>query len=199
MRFHFIPPRLGRASSILLTLLLIWEGFCPGLLGQEVPIGQIKIIIMEGEAAINNIRQRTSREPIVQIEDENHKPVAGALVVFTLPDSGAGGAFPNGSKSMMVYTNKKGQAVARGYVANQVAGLFQIKVAASFKGLTAAAVINQSNAAAAAAVAAGGISAKVIAIIAVAGAAAAAGAVIATRKKQQPTTVSIGTPTVGRP
>ncbi len=36
-------------------------------------------------------------------------------------------------------------------------------------------------------------------IIAVAGAAAVAGAVVATREKQQPTTVSIGSPTVGRP
>jgi hypothetical protein len=197
MRFHFMPPRLRQASSILVALLL-WEGFSPCLLSQEASIGQIKIIIMEGDGAINNIRQRTTREPIVQVEDENHKPVAGALVVFTLPDSGAGGTFANGAKSTMVYSDKNGQAKARGYNPGQVAGAFQIKVAASFKGLTAAGVINQSNAAATAA-AAGGISAKVIAIIAVAGAAAAAGAVIATHQKQQPTTVSIGTPTVGRP
>ncbi len=198
MRFHFIPPRLRQVSSILVILLLAWEGFSPGLFGQEASVGQIKIIIMEGEGAINNIRQRTTREPIVQVEDENHKPVAGALVVFTLPDSGAGGIFPSGSKSLMVYTDKQGQAIARGIQTNKISGQFQIKIAASFKNMTATNVINQTNAAAAAA-AAGGISAKVIAIIAVAGAAAAAGAVVATRNKQQPTTVSIGTPTVSRP
>ena len=32
--------------------------------------------IVEGEGAINNIRLRTAREPIVQVEDENRKPVA---------------------------------------------------------------------------------------------------------------------------
>ena len=44
----------------------------------------LNIVIVEGDGAINNIRQRTAREPIVQVEDQNHKPVAGAAVVFAL-------------------------------------------------------------------------------------------------------------------
>ena len=40
------------------------------------------INIVEGEGTLNNIKQRVNREPIVQVEDENHKPIAGAAVVF---------------------------------------------------------------------------------------------------------------------
>ena len=47
---------------------------------------KLNLVIVEGEGAINNVRQRTAREPIVQVEDENHKPVAGAVVVFLLPN-----------------------------------------------------------------------------------------------------------------
>ena len=53
----------------------------------QAPTG-LSINIVEGEGAINNIRQRVNREPIVQVEDQNHKPIAGAVVVFFLPDSG---------------------------------------------------------------------------------------------------------------
>ena len=43
----------------------------------------LNLIVVEGEGAINNIRQRTARETIVQVEDENRKPVADAVVVFS--------------------------------------------------------------------------------------------------------------------
>lgn len=166
--------------------------------------GQLRIVILEGEGAINNIRQRTAREPIVQVEDENRKPVAGAMVLFTLPDSGPGGVFPNGSKTLITYTDPKGQAKAQGLKPNSVAGAYQIAVNVTSQGLKASAVIGQTNLLTAAA-AAGGISAKLIAILAIAGGAAAAGAIAATSGGNNspapvPTaTVTAGTPTVGGP
>ena len=193
------PADLSALTAVILAVFFLCQPIGPAVLAQEAQGTQLRITILEGEGAINNIRQRTAREPIVQVEDENRKPVAGALVVFALPDTGPGGVFPRGSKSLMVYTDQKGQAVARGMQLNKVAGQFQIKVTATFKQLTANAVINQSSAAAAA-TAAGGISGKVIAILAVAGAAVATGAVLATRNETKPpTVVSVGTPTVGRP
>ena len=33
--------------------------------------GKIQIVIVEGEGAIKDVRQRVAREPIVQVEDEN--------------------------------------------------------------------------------------------------------------------------------
>jgi len=147
---------------------------------QEAP-GKLNLVIVEGEGAINNIRQRTAREPIVQVEDENHKPVAGAAVVFALPDQGASGVFPNGSHTLTVMTDNQGRAVAHGLRPNGVKGQYQIHVTASHNGQTANAVITQSNmlaAGAAGGAAAAGISGKMIAIIVVAAAAAAAGGAI---------------------
>jgi hypothetical protein len=46
------------------------------------------ITIVEGEGALNDIRTRMAREPIVEVDDENHKPVAGALVLFSLDNAG---------------------------------------------------------------------------------------------------------------
>src|ERR1039458_5924957 len=78
----------------------------------------LNLVVLEGEGATNNIRQRTAREPIVQVQDENHKPVAGAIIVFTLPSNGAGGAFANGARTLSMVSDNQGQAVARGFRPN---------------------------------------------------------------------------------
>jgi len=148
----------------------------------QAPAPALNLTVLEGEGAINNIRQRTAREPIVQVEDENHRPVAGVAVVFTLPTTGAGGTFANGANTLTVLTDNQGRAVARGMRPNNVQGQYQIRVNASKNGQTASTTITQSNAllaGAAAGAAAAGISAKVIAIIAVAAGAAVAGGVVA--------------------
>jgi hypothetical protein len=161
-------------------------------------------VIVEGEGAINNVRQRVAREPIVQVEDENRKPVAGAAVTFLLPNQGPSGVFANGSRSLTVMTDANGRAVARGLQPNNVNGEFQINVNASHEGRKGNNTINQTNAIIAGAAAAG-ISAKLIALLAVAGAAAVGGAVAATRggtstpARPSPTVVTPGTPTVGGP
>jgi hypothetical protein len=145
----------------------------------------LNLVVVEGEGAINNIRLRTAREPIVQVQDENHKPVAGAVVTFTLPGRGPSGAFGNGSQSLTVTTDQQGQAIARGLRPNNVQGQVQIRVTANHRGQTATTTITQTNTLVAGAVAgavAGGISAKLIAVLAVVGAAAAGGAVYATQR-----------------
>lgn len=136
----------------------------------------INLIVVEGEGAINNIKQRTAREAIVQVEDENHRPIAGAAVTFTLPGNGASGSFLNGARTLSVVSDNQGRAVARGLRPNNVQGQMQVRVTANFSGLSATTVITMTNVlSAAAAATAGGISVKLITILAVAGAAAAAG------------------------
>lgn len=152
------------------------------LTAQE-PGPKLNLVVVEGDGAINNIRQRTAREPIVQVEDQNHKPVAGAAVVFTLPGHGAGATFANGAHSLTVVTDANGRAVAHGLQANRIQGQFQIHVHASYQGQTASTTISQSNIATATAAsttaAASGISAKLIAIIAVAAVAGTVGGLYA--------------------
>jgi hypothetical protein len=167
----------------------------------------LNLVVIEGDGAVNNIRQRTAREPIVQVQDENHKPVAGAIVVFTLPTSGAGGTFANGAHTLTVATDSQGQAVAHGLKPNGIQGQFKIHVNASHNGQNTAIEIAQTNAiiaGAAGAAAAGGISAKLIVVLAVV--AAAGGAYYATHSggsspatTTPATTIAVSTGTVGPP
>lgn len=194
-----------RLTSLVLISLLGGQHLNVVLFAQETASPKLKIIILEGEGAINNIRQRTAREPIVQVQDENNRPVAGALVLFTLPENGPSGTFANGSKTFMATTDAQGKATAKGLKPNKTEGQFQISIVATYQALKATAIVSQSNSAVAAAVAAGGVSGKLIAILAIAGAAAAGGIVAATRgggstPAAVPTvTVTTGTPTVGPP
>jgi hypothetical protein len=180
---------------------------------QDAAVSLLNIVVIEGEGAINNIRQRTAREPIVQVEDQNRKPVAGAAVTFTLPSRGASGAFPNGSRTVTVLTDSQGRAQARGLRPNSVQGRMEIRVTASATGgVVASTIITQTNVigAAVAGAAAAGISTKLlITVAAIAGAAVAGGVVAATSggngssgtggTGSSATTITPGTGTVGPP
>ena len=141
---------------------------------------------------------------MVQVTDENRKPIAGAVVVFLLPNQGAGGAFANGAKSLTTLTDANGNAVARGMQANRLSGQYQIKVTASHQGQTSSTAINMTNAVLTGAAAAG-VSMKLLLILAAGGATAAGIAVAASggggggTPPRQSTTVTPGTPTVGGP
>jgi hypothetical protein len=189
-----------RFLAVFLAALLA----APGAFSQQA----LNLVVVEGEGAINNIRQRTARDPIVRVEDENHKPIAGAAVVFLLPSQGASGTFAGGVQTLTVMTNAQGLAVGRGLKPNGVQGQYQINVNASYRGQTASTSIAQSNAVAAAGAAGGAaISGKLLALLLVAGGAAAAGAVIATRGGSSssssppvvPTTITAGAGSVGPP
>src|SRR5580658_2820673 len=100
-----------RRSVASISIILCFSLIRVSTYAQEPPSGpELKITIIDGDEAINNIRQRTAREPIVQVEDENNRPVAGAAVVFLLPNDGAGGTFTGGAKSLSTVTDSKGQA-----------------------------------------------------------------------------------------
>jgi len=190
-------------QRVLLVLLVLLNLFREPAWAQQAVTG-LSINIVEGEGAINNIRQRVNREPIVQVEDQNHKPVAGAVVIFFLPGQGASGTFPDGSRMLMTVTDNQGRATARGIRPNNQSGPMQIRITASFQGLTASSVITQSNAAGAGAAASAGLSAgaKWAIILGIAGAAAAGGVIAATHgggsssSTPPPITITPGTPSV---
>jgi hypothetical protein len=106
----------------------------------------LTITILDGEGALNNIRARTAREPIVQVTDKNHKPVTGAFVLFKVVPgpNGAGGTF-NGASSLNVQTDAQGKAVGHGLKPNSTQGKYQIQVSANFAGITAEVTIHQTN------------------------------------------------------
>ena len=175
----------------------------------QQPLTGLSITVVEGEGAINNVRQRVNRDAVIQVEDQVGRPVAGAAVTFFLPDQGASGTFPNGSRMLMVVTDNQGRAAARGIRPNSQSGPMQIRVTASFQGLTASALITQTNAATGPATSGIGLSKgkKWAIILAIAGGAAAGGIAAATHGGSSgsgPSTspsivITPGTPTVGAP
>ena len=160
------PGNITRAAcAVLISCILASPGSA-----QEAGI---KIIVQEGQGAINNIPQRRAKEPVVQVQHEDGEPVVGATVTFLLPDSGPGGTFADGARMLNIQTDAKGQAVGRGLKPNATSGRFLIRVNVSYHGQTASTTIAQINAIPAGATKGG--SGKKFLIIALIGGAAAGG------------------------
>ncbi len=176
--------------------------------GSFAQSGTLTIAVLEGEGALNDIRSRRAKDPLVRIENSAGAPVFGAAVNFILPARGAGGSF-NGEMSLTVVTGTDGIAAGRGLRPNKIAGRFQIRVTASLRGETASATISQTNVAPVA----GGPDGKKIGILALIGGAAIGAVVAATRgggtsqsgtatgisAGSEGTTASPGTPSFGPP
>lgn len=144
-----------RTSSIRLDCLCLLA--CLPVLGQTQPgrpeappqekkeAAGIHIVVVEGEGAINSIKQRFGKDLVVRVEDDDSHPVKGAMVTFQLPDLGPSGRLANGGTMSTLATDAQGMARLRGLQPNSAQGDFQIKVSASFGGQTASTVVTQTN------------------------------------------------------
>jgi hypothetical protein len=182
--------------------LLLFNFFCYPAFAQE----QLRILIVEGDGTINNIKQRVNVEPVVEVRDATNKLVEGAAVVFFLPSQGPSGTFSNGTKTLTTSTDRDGRASARGIHPNNQTGKFDIRVTASYQGQTASATITQTNISGSSP--GGGamsVGTKAWIILAICGGAVAGAVIAATHKSSSsssgtPTIViTPGTPTVGAP
>jgi hypothetical protein len=104
----------------------------------------LKIFVLEGEGAYNNIVFRSATSPVVEVRDIDDRPVEGAEVVFRLPASGPGGTFPGQALTAKALANYRGQATAV-LTPNNQAGRFTIHVTASLGNQFGEATINQTN------------------------------------------------------
>ena len=195
MRTRLKPTRNLICIGLALALIFPVETLPAQVRDQDQtpPPTALNLVIVEGEGAINNIRQRVARDPIVRVEDENRKPIAGAVVVFTLPTEGATGEFGGGSKSLTVNTDAQGLAKAQGLKLGGLGGKLPIHITASYRGQSARITLTQfvevpagmkpSNPSS-------GGHGKLIAILAVVGGAAAGGAAYAATRKSSTTAVT---------
>ena len=83
----------NRVVSFVLFCAMLAQSVPSVLRNTATATGKIHIVIVEGDGAINNVRQRVAREPIVQVEDENRKPVAERCRDVPSPQSGCGRVF----------------------------------------------------------------------------------------------------------
>ena len=185
----------------MLSVLLVSLLASPSLIWGQDP-QSLSIVVVAGQGAIHNIISQVAVEPIVEVQDEQGRPVAGATVVFSSPEAGPSTWFLGGSRRMSVRTNESGRARARGMVPNTQEGAYTIEVTATMAGRRATASIAQTNAVPAQAA----DKKKPFAwkfLVGVA-AAAAAGVVVAVQRSDktgpsQPTSVTLGTVQVGPP
>lgn len=104
----------------------------------------LRLVIVEGSGGTNNIRRGSATtRPVVEVRDRNDKPVAGAIVTFTLPQTGASGTFAGGGKVATLTTDALGRAGASFNPAGS--GPLNIQVTAAHQGQTASATIAQTN------------------------------------------------------
>ena len=189
---------MGLSPTVYMCLRRAWCAalvFCllagaPSALPQTAAL---KITVLDGQGAINNIRQHRAREPVVQVMDDN-LPLKDATVTFVVPDTGPSGVFGESARMLVVQTDENGHAVGRGLHPNQVSGRFEIRVTASFQGRSVSTVITQTNAEPAGA-ASGGAGGKKFLWIALLGGGAAAGAALALGGKSSSTGGGISNPT----
>jgi hypothetical protein len=108
-------------------------------------VENLKVLVLEGQRSTNNTTRHIGIQPVVEVRDENDRPVEGAKVVFRLPPSGPGGAFAGNSPTFSATTNAQGQAGASGFVPNSEQGRFDIHVTATYQNRTGEATISQNN------------------------------------------------------
>jgi hypothetical protein len=111
----------------------------------QAPTGEIKIVVVQGEGALNNIRTRSAAPLIVEVRDSSDKPVAGAEVIFQLPPAGPGGVFNGWMRNQTARTSAEGRAETNGYAPNDEVGRFNIKVTATSGAKTTSSIIAQTN------------------------------------------------------
>jgi hypothetical protein len=113
----------------------------PGTPGE----GRLKIFVLQGNGAINNVKSGLSTAPVVEVRDLNDRPLEGVTVTFEVPASGPGAFFPQGKFSLTTRTDANGQAGATGFAANPQTGKFNIKVTATLGSDSTTVEIAQTN------------------------------------------------------
>lgn len=105
--------------------------------------GSLKILVLQGQNAVNSLTSKTALSPVVQVLDGVEQPVEGATVTFEVSPTGPGGSF-GGAPIATVKTDLTGQATAL-FTPNDTPGSFSIKVTATFAEQSAQLRIRQTN------------------------------------------------------
>jgi hypothetical protein len=91
----------------------------------------LRVIPLAGNGEQNEMERGLMAPLVVQVLDQNGRPVEGADVVFRFPVNGPSAAFPDQKNSLATKTNADGQAAATGWRANGQVGTFQVRVTAT--------------------------------------------------------------------
>ena len=176
-------------------------------------IKNLKLLVLAGNGEMNDLERKVMASLVVQVLDQNDRPVEGADVVFRFPLNGPGAAFLGGKTSQTARTTGTGEAAAVNWMANGEVGSFEVHVTATYGNEVGETTVKMSNVtrivegAKRGAKQAHWYSPTWVKIAIIGGAAGAvAGIILATRGGSHsstsgtvPITVTPGPPTVGHP
>jgi len=108
-------------------------------------VRNLKLIVLAGEGEMNDLERRVMAPLVVQVLDQNDRPVAGADVVFRFPPEGPSATFANEKSAQTSRTDAQGQASATGWTANQKLGSFQVHATATYGNQMGEKVVTMSN------------------------------------------------------
>src|SRR5579864_7190203 len=92
----------------------------------------LKLVPLAGKGETNDLERKLMAPLVVEVLDQQDRPVEGAEVVFRFPIQGPSAVFVGGKTTQTVRTNSLGQAAALNWMANDQVGRFEIHVAASY-------------------------------------------------------------------
>ena len=171
----------------------------------SAPTGErLNLVVLQGQRAVNDIRTPTTMMVVVEVRDENYRPLEGATVEFELPATGPGGSFADGTYNKKAIANAQGQAFTA-FDPNMKPGRFAIRARATFGVRTGTVTIVQENKAGQTTPTWISRHKTLAIVIAVGAAGAATSAIVATRggtasASSKPTvTITSGIPTFGSP
>jgi hypothetical protein len=112
----------------------------------QLPVEQnLTVRVLAGNGEMNDLQRHVMAPLVVQVVDQNERPMDGAEVVFRFPLNGPGANFSGGKTSASVRTNSGGQAAATNWMANGQVGTFDVHVSASYGNQAGEATVKMTN------------------------------------------------------
>lgn len=108
-------------------------------------VRSLKVIPLAGKDEMNDLERRLMAPLVVEVLDQNDRPVESAEVVFRFPLNGPGATFTGGKTSQTSRTNGQGQVAAMNWMANDQVGRFEVHVAASYGNQVGETTFSMSN------------------------------------------------------
>src|SRR5438105_3259905 len=78
---------MNRKGSLPVAILMIGASLPLPVRAAQIRAPQtpaLRIVVVEGEDAVNIVQQKTAVAPVVEVRDRNDQPVAGVLVRFAI-------------------------------------------------------------------------------------------------------------------
>ncbi len=108
-------------------------------------IESLKVIALAGRDEVNDIQRKVMAPLVIEVLDQNDRPVEGAEVVFRFPLEGPSATFASGRTSQTVRTNGRGEAAATNWMANSQVGRFPVHINASYGNQVGQITFSMSN------------------------------------------------------